>query len=64
MQRALGVDNRQLGNEGGWKLRNDAPIGQHEMEEDTRAFRMLAEAIETAVRGGKEDMLGLDWDDQ
>ena len=64
MQRALGVENKQLRSEGGWQLRNDAPIQQHEMEEDTRAFRMLAEAIETAVRGGKEDILGLDWDDQ
>ena len=52
LQRALGVDSKHLRN-------NHA-----EMEQDTRAFGMLAEAIETAVRGGKEDMLGLDWDDQ
>ncbi len=32
-------------------------------QEDTRALRELAEAIEAAVRGGKEDALGLDWGD-
>jgi hypothetical protein len=25
-------------------------------------LRQLAEAVETAVRGGKEGVLGLDWD--
>ncbi|KAI0666003.1 hypothetical protein C8Q78DRAFT_1062567 [Trametes maxima] len=34
-----------------------------ESEEDQRALRDLAEAIEAAVRGGKQDMLGLDWGD-
>ncbi|KAI0948963.1 hypothetical protein AcW1_008692 [Taiwanofungus camphoratus] len=32
-------------------------------EEDTRALRELAEAIEAAVRGGKQAVLGLDWGD-
>ncbi|EED85096.1 predicted protein [Postia placenta Mad-698-R] len=32
-------------------------------EEDTRALRVLAEAVEAAVRGGKHDVLGLDWGD-
>jgi hypothetical protein len=29
--------------------------------EDVVALRELAEAIEAAVRGGKQDALGLDW---
>ena len=37
-------------------------LGQ-ESEEDQRALRDLAEAIEGAVRGGKQDALGLDWGD-
>lgn len=37
-------------------------IGQ-ESEEDQRALRDLAEAIEGAVRGGKQGVLGLDWGD-
>ena len=32
-------------------------------EEDVKALRELAEAIEAAVRGGKQDALGLDWGD-
>ncbi|KAF8840862.1 hypothetical protein BDN67DRAFT_1011093 [Paxillus ammoniavirescens] len=54
LQRALGVDSRQL--------RNDVsrPV---ELDEDTRALRALAEAVEGAVRGGKQGTLGLDWDD-
>ncbi|KAI0368297.1 hypothetical protein BV20DRAFT_998864 [Pilatotrama ljubarskyi] len=34
-----------------------------ESEEDQRALRDLAEAVEAAVRGGKQDVLGLDWGD-
>ncbi|KAI0335073.1 hypothetical protein GY45DRAFT_1241413 [Cubamyces sp. BRFM 1775] len=37
-------------------------LGQ-ESEEDQRALRDLAEAIEGAVRGGKQGVLGLDWGD-
>ncbi|KIJ60063.1 hypothetical protein HYDPIDRAFT_177608 [Hydnomerulius pinastri MD-312] len=54
LQRALGVESRQL--------KNDLTRPQ-ELDEDTRALRMLAEAVEGAVRGGKEGALGLDWDD-
>ncbi|KAL7281505.1 hypothetical protein ACG7TL_004820 [Trametes sanguinea] len=35
----------------------------HESEEDQKALRDLAEAVEAAVRGGKHDVLGLDWGD-
>ncbi|KAI8993958.1 hypothetical protein BD414DRAFT_268475 [Trametes punicea] len=34
-----------------------------ESEEDQNALRELAEAVEAAVRGGKQDVLGLDWGD-
>ncbi|KAJ8586178.1 hypothetical protein M405DRAFT_729723 [Rhizopogon salebrosus TDB-379] len=54
LQRALGVDARQL---------NHDLLGPQELSEDTRALRQLAEAVEAAVRGGKEGVLGLDWDD-
>ncbi|KAL4078237.1 hypothetical protein V8B97DRAFT_2021401 [Scleroderma yunnanense] len=65
LQRALGVDGKQLRNERNWQIRNDdVAVQEHEIEQHTRAFRMLAGAVEAAVRGGKEDMLGLDWDDQ
>ncbi|KAH0828121.1 hypothetical protein J3R83DRAFT_3792 [Lanmaoa asiatica] len=52
LQRALGVDSRLLKND-------DAGTP---LDEDTRAFRELAEAVEVAVRAGREDALGLDWD--
>lgn len=32
-------------------------------EEEVGAMRELAEAVEAAVRGGKEDVLGLNWGD-
>ncbi|KAF9227092.1 hypothetical protein BS17DRAFT_861059 [Gyrodon lividus] len=54
LQRALGVDGRQL--------KNDV-LRPRDLDEDTRALRTLAEAVEAAVRGGKEGALGLDWDD-
>jgi hypothetical protein len=54
LQRALGVDAKQL--------KNDL-LGPQELSDDTRALRQLAEAVEAAVRGGKEDVLGLDWDE-
>ncbi|KAH7889013.1 hypothetical protein F5I97DRAFT_1803958 [Phlebopus sp. FC_14] len=56
LQRALGVDSRRLRNG------NDVS-GPVELDDDTRALRALAEAVEAAVRGGKEGALGLDWDD-
>lgn len=52
LQRALGVDSRLLKNDDTGKL----------LDEDTKVFREFAEAVEVAVRGGKEDVLGLDWD--
>ena len=33
-------------------------------EEDVKGMRELAEAIEAAVRGGRDDVLGLNWGDQ
>lgn len=54
LHRALGVDSRQL--------KNDL-LGPQELDEDTRALRQLAEAVEAAARGGKEGVLGLDWDE-
>ncbi|KAI6037557.1 hypothetical protein EDC04DRAFT_2897339 [Pisolithus marmoratus] len=48
LQRALGIDSKQ----------------GHETDEDIKTFRRLAEAVETAVRGGRNDVLGLDWDDK
>jgi hypothetical protein len=53
LHRALGVDTRQL--------KNDL-LGPQELDDDTRMLRQLAEAVEAAVRGGKEGVLGLDWD--
>lgn len=52
LQRALGIDSRLLKNV-------DAGTA---LDEDTRALRELAEAVEVAVRAGREDVLGLDWD--
>ncbi|KAG2745933.1 hypothetical protein P692DRAFT_20836479, partial [Suillus brevipes Sb2] len=54
LHRALGIDTRQL--------KNDL-LGPQELDEDTRMLRQLAEAVEAAVRGGKEGVLGLDWDE-
>ncbi|KAG1854322.1 hypothetical protein C8R48DRAFT_807503 [Suillus tomentosus] len=54
LHRALGVDTRQL--------KNDL-LGPQELDEDIRTLRQLAEAVEAAVRGGKEGVLGLDWDE-
>lgn len=56
LQRALGISSADE------HARNQPPNrpGRHQ-EEDVRAMRDLAEAIEAAVRGGKEDVLGLDW---
>ncbi|KAI6165987.1 hypothetical protein EDD17DRAFT_113554, partial [Pisolithus thermaeus] len=65
LQRALGIDGRQIKHGDNWQLKNvdEARMRGHETDEDIKAFRMLAEAIETAVRGGRNDVLGLDWDD-
>ncbi|KAJ7502457.1 hypothetical protein B0H11DRAFT_2223369 [Mycena galericulata] len=53
LQRALGVTAPEI-----------APVpgrGGGELSEDVLALRALAEAVETAVRGGKDGALGLDW---
>lgn len=65
LQRVLGIDGRQMKHGSKWQVRNvdETQMQVHETDEDIKAFRMLAEAIETAVRGGKNDVLGLDWDD-
>ena len=54
LQEALGV--------GGHRNHALASLG-HASTEDRDALRQLAEAVESAVRGGKEGMLGLDWGD-
>ncbi|KAI0081990.1 hypothetical protein K474DRAFT_1586794 [Panus rudis PR-1116 ss-1] len=51
LQRALGVSSADV-----------RPPGIPD-EEDIQALRRLAEAVEAAVRGGKHDVLGLDWGD-
>ncbi|KAI0084916.1 hypothetical protein BDY19DRAFT_968841 [Irpex rosettiformis] len=56
LQRALGVSRADL----------DGQFGRNRRvysEEDVNGIRELAEAIEAAVRGGKEDVLGLNWGD-
>ncbi|KAI1795523.1 hypothetical protein LXA43DRAFT_724380 [Ganoderma leucocontextum] len=52
IQEALGV--------GGSRNHTLATVGAAS-EEDRNALRELAEAVESAVRGEKRDMLGLDW---
>lgn len=51
LQRALGVSAPDI---------NDISRGT-ELTDDMLALRELAEAVESAVRGGKEGALGLDW---
>ncbi|EKM54824.1 uncharacterized protein PHACADRAFT_96665 [Phanerochaete carnosa HHB-10118-sp] len=57
LQHALGVSSSDV--------HGPAPITltAHgaQSEEDVRALRDLAEAVEVAVRGGKQGALGLDW---
>ncbi|KAI0338295.1 hypothetical protein BDW22DRAFT_1409646 [Trametopsis cervina] len=55
LQRALGISPSDLDG-------SSRKSGTY-AEEDVKALRELAEAIEAAVRGGKEDVLGLDWAD-
>ncbi|TFK85811.1 hypothetical protein K466DRAFT_174588 [Polyporus arcularius HHB13444] len=54
LQEALGI--------GGARTHALASLG-HASNEDRDALRQLAEAVEGAVRNGKEGMLGLDWGD-
>nr|GAT44946.1 predicted protein [Mycena chlorophos] len=52
LQRALGVSSIDI----------SARSGQMSLGDDVTALRALAEAVEGAVRGGKEGVLGLDWE--
>ena len=54
LQRALGVNVDRLKDPSATKVSPN-------QSEDISALRQLAEAIETAVRGGKAGVLGLDW---
>ncbi len=58
LQEALGVTAKQLNNQAVVGGLTGAVVS-----DDILAFRTLAEAIEAAVRGGKEGVLGLDWGD-
>ncbi|TCD66300.1 hypothetical protein EIP91_001546 [Steccherinum ochraceum] len=59
LQRALGVSDSATAAQRHWQ--DPALAGM--TEEDMQALRRLAETVEAAVRGGKEDVLGLDWGD-
>ncbi|KAF7305771.1 hypothetical protein HMN09_00730800 [Mycena chlorophos] len=52
LQRALGVSSVDI----------STRSGQTPLSDDVAALRALAEAVEGAVRGGKEGALGLDWE--
>lgn len=51
LQRALGVTAPEI----------DDQLGPPKLSHDILALRELAEAIEEAVRGGDQSMLGLNW---
>lgn len=55
IKRALGVSSLDV------KPPSSASSTQN--SDDVQALRKLAEAVEAAVRGGKEDVLGLNWSD-
>ncbi|KAL4262348.1 HIT-type domain-containing protein [Pleurotus pulmonarius] len=55
LQRALGVTRTDIERQQGPEV---------QLPEDVVALRALAEAVEVAVRGGKQDALGLDWDNE
>ena len=68
LQKALGVSvsdvQRSVRISGGSSASlNPSARGLGGNEDDVRALRQLAEAVESAVRGGKEGTLGLDWGD-
>jgi hypothetical protein len=54
LQRALGMTVPDI---------KEQSRGHIELSDDVCALRELAEAIETAVRGGQAGALGLDWGD-
>ena len=51
LQKALGLTAPEI----------DDQLRPPELSEDVLALRQLAEAVESAVRGGNESALGLDW---
>ncbi|KAH7903662.1 hypothetical protein BJ138DRAFT_1167798 [Hygrophoropsis aurantiaca] len=59
LQRALGVDSRRLNEPHQLRSADNGGGDQGDMN----MLRALAEAVEAAARGGKEGVLGLDWDD-
>ena len=59
LQRALGVSSSDVHGPAQAAL---ARLGAQSAE-DVQALRVLAEAVEGAVRGGRHDALGLDWGD-
>ncbi|THH14903.1 hypothetical protein EW146_g5491 [Bondarzewia mesenterica] len=63
LQRALGVSvsDARVGDLPG--IPTTASDGTVYAEDDRKTLRVLAEAVEAAVRGGKEGVLGLDWGD-
>ena len=68
LQKALGVSvsdvQRSVRISGGSSASlNPSGRGLGGNEDDVRALRQLAEAVESAVRGGKEGTLGLEWGD-
>ena len=63
MQRALGVSVADLAASASRPIPGSR-MAESESKEDVLAMRALAEAVEAAVRGGKEDALGLDWGDE
>ncbi|KAI0798517.1 hypothetical protein BC629DRAFT_1581510 [Irpex lacteus] len=60
LQRALGVSPADLDLDGTPGAGRRVRVYE---EEEVGAMRELAEAVEAAVRGGKEDVLGLNWGD-
>ena len=57
LQRALGVSDADA------LSRSGAASDERYADEDRKALRALAEAVEAAVRGGQKQVLGLDWGD-
>jgi len=57
LQRSLGVTDPDIAEQTKWH----PGVNAGELDDNVLALRALAEAIEAAVRGGKEGVLGLDW---
>ncbi|KAJ7213022.1 hypothetical protein GGX14DRAFT_82599 [Mycena pura] len=55
LQRALGIAAEDI-------RAAPANAGRAALSDDVLALRALAEAVESAVRGGKDGVLGLDWE--